>query len=186
MKHKIIHMPQKSREKGFVLLLTMIIISVIMSISLSIFTITIKEIVLSTFLRESEKAFTAADRALECVLFWDRALPTQPGGLQYTPFPTSTEWTNNSINMSTVTCNTGALSGGDVRLDSLPGWVFSGMTATTGSTGPFTITFSDGTSAEITVQKNDINTVIISNGYNTSVTTNTRRTQRTIVARYNL
>lgn len=186
MKNKFICNLQKSTEKGFVLLLTMIIVSVILSISLSIFTITIKEIVLSTFLRESEKAFTAADRALECTLFWDRALPTQPGGLQYTPFATSTAWSNSSINMSTVTCNTGASSGGDVRLDSLPGWAFRDMTPTSGTTGPFTITFSDGTSAEVTVQKNDIDTIVISNGYNTSVTTNTRRTQRTIVARYNL
>lgn len=172
----------KSKEKGFVLLLTMLIVSVILSISLSIFSLTIKEVQLSTFLRDSEKAFVAADRGLECVLFWDRILPTQSGGLQYTPFPTSTSYT--AINISSVQCNTGSAS---VQLDDVgtTGWVVSALGATTGTTD-FHLTFSDGTYVEVTVTKSGIDTSIISRGYHTSDISNERRTQRTILAQYNL
>ncbi len=174
--------PLVPKKGGFVLLLTMLIVSVILSISLSILSVTIKEVQLANFLRQSEKAFIAANRALECTLFWDRALPApNPGALQYSPFATSSVWTASSLNMANVTCHNGAAN---VRLDTLA-WSVSNLTSTTGTTA-FTITFSDGTSAEVRVEKISDDTIVTASGYNTSVVSNPRRTQRTLVARYNL
>ncbi len=170
-------------EEGFVLLLTMLIMSVTLAISFSIYTLSIKEVVLGSYMRESEKAFMAADRALECALFWDRALPPQPGALAWTIFATSSTWVA-PPNINTATCNNGTTN---VQLNTLASWSVpaADISSTTGRT-LYTNTFSEGTSADVEVYKQDINTTITSNGYNTSVTTSSRRTQRTLVARYNL
>ena len=161
----------RSKQEGVILVIALLVISITISVSLSIVTITIKEIKLTGYVRESERAFIAVP------------LESAANGLQYTPFATSTAWTAASINMANVTCNNGAAY---VRLDSLPGWGYSVGNATSRTTGPYVITYTDGTSADVTVFKNGINTTITSNGYNTSVVANPRRTQRTIVANYNL
>ena len=165
------------------MILTMLIVSITLAISFSIYSISIKEVVLGSYIRESEKAFLAADRGMECALFWDRAVLPGPNGLQYSPFPTSTDWTDESIITANAVCNLGGGTGAGTRIDS-SGWVVSGLTANQGFT-IYNQTFTDGTYAEIEVEKAGINTIITSNGYNTPPA-GARRTQRTIVARYNL
>jgi hypothetical protein len=174
----------KKTEKGFILILTMLIVSVVLSISLSIFTITIKELVLSQYLAQSERAFVAADKAIECALFWDRALPAQTWAGYFTPFSTSTEYSfPPSIN--NVVCGpTGVSSPASGRLNLAWGTPLE-IDADSGRT-EYTIVYTDGSSADVVVEKDGINTTVTSNGYNTSDSTSARRTQRTIVARYNL
>ena len=178
----------QKKEKGIVLLLALIVISVTVSISLSIVTITVQELRLAGYMRESERAFMAADRALECAMFWDRGVPLESAtnGLQYTPFATSTAWNPSSININNVVCNRGEVNG-NVRLNTLPGWLYTDGDATSRTTGPYTIVYDNGTSADVTVVKNGIRTTITANGYNvTNPAGNRRATQRTIVANYNL
>ncbi len=184
------------KERGFILILTMIIVSITLAISFSTYSVSIKGVVLGSYMRDSELAFFAADRALECTLFWDRT-PLVSGGMPYTPFPTSTAWTNDSFTgpntMAKVTCNTGVGAGfGDRRLDAAvlgcgPAWstVTPPRTPTTGTT-IFNLNFSDGTCADVTVTQVGINTNIVVNGYNTTNAGSIRRTQRTIFASYNL
>lgn len=184
----------KKNKEGFILLLSMLVISVILSISLSVLTITIKGVVLSQYLSQSEKAFLAADKAIECALFWDRALPAQTWAGYFTPFATSTEYflpgetarghtlpgdVNNVICGGVSTPASGQLNDVWAQVEGEPGNDNYGRTE-------YTMVYPDGSSADVVVEKDGINTTVTSNGYNTSDTANTRRTQRTIVARYNL
>jgi hypothetical protein len=57
-------------DKGFALLLTLIISSVVLAIGLSILEISINQINLSSTARESEIAFQAAHAGVDCVWYW--------------------------------------------------------------------------------------------------------------------
>ncbi len=58
-------------ERGFAMLFAVLTASVLLSIGLSIFNLTIKELALSSSGRESQAAFFAADSGIECALYWD-------------------------------------------------------------------------------------------------------------------
>ena len=60
-----------SYSRGFTLFYAVLVTSLLLSLGLAVFNITIKELVLSSDARESQSAFYAADTALECALFWD-------------------------------------------------------------------------------------------------------------------
>ncbi len=60
-----------STQKGFALLFAIIASSVLLSIGLGIWNIAFKELVLSSFGRESQVAFYVADSAIECALYHD-------------------------------------------------------------------------------------------------------------------
>jgi hypothetical protein len=62
---------QISKQKGFAMLFAVLVSSVLLSIGLSIFNLTVKELVLSSSGRESQFAFYAADTGAECALYWD-------------------------------------------------------------------------------------------------------------------
>jgi hypothetical protein len=59
------------KNRGFAMLFSVLVSSVLLSIGLSIFNITVKELVLSSSGRESQFAFYAADTGVECALYWD-------------------------------------------------------------------------------------------------------------------
>lgn len=59
------------KNKGFVILFSMLISSLILLISAGIFNIVQKEVILSSYARESQRAFYSADSALECALYSD-------------------------------------------------------------------------------------------------------------------
>lgn len=59
------------KSKGFALLFAVLTASLLLSIGLSIFSLTIKEISLSSYSRESQFSFYAADSGAECALYWD-------------------------------------------------------------------------------------------------------------------
>jgi hypothetical protein len=58
-------------NKGFTLMLAVLVASLLMSLGLSMFNIAQKEIILSTVGRDSQFAFYAADTGSECALYWD-------------------------------------------------------------------------------------------------------------------
>lgn len=63
--------PHTNREAGFAMLFAVLTSSVLLSIGLSIFNLTLKELALSSSGRESQAAFYAADSGVECALYWD-------------------------------------------------------------------------------------------------------------------
>lgn len=62
---------QIKKSKGFALLFAVLAASVLLSIGLSIFNLTVKELSLSSYSRESQFSFYAADSGAECGLYWD-------------------------------------------------------------------------------------------------------------------
>ncbi len=68
---------QKSKVKsaGFVLPFAVLLSGILLSIGLAIFSITLKELILSSAGRESQFAFFAADAGAECALYWDVQYP---------------------------------------------------------------------------------------------------------------
>jgi len=58
------------KNKGFALLLALIVSSVVLAIGISILNISVKQINLSSTARESELAFQAAHAGVDCIWYW--------------------------------------------------------------------------------------------------------------------
>lgn len=163
---------KKTESGGYILLLTVLIISIFLAIGLSIYALSIKEFILASFLRESERALATADRALECALYWDRSYPQN--GLPYTAFATSTTYDIPS-NINVAVCDGTQLSA-----------VWTVTSGGLSSTTTYPITYANGTCADVEVAKFNEETVVTSNGYNMCDPANSRRTQRTIQVNSNI
>lgn len=61
----------KCFNKGFALLFAMLASSVLLSVAVAIWSISLREVIFSSFGRESETAFFVADTGMECALYWD-------------------------------------------------------------------------------------------------------------------
>ena len=64
-------MPAHKPTRGFALLFAVLVVSIVLTISLSLFNITYKQILLSSIVRESQVAFYAADSARNCAVHWN-------------------------------------------------------------------------------------------------------------------
>lgn len=60
-----------TQESGFVILFSILVSTAILIMSAGIFRVAQKEAVFSSFSRNSQLAFYAADSGLECALYWD-------------------------------------------------------------------------------------------------------------------
>ncbi len=69
-KSKEINVPE-NLQKGFVILFTVLVSSIVLAIALGITNIALKEVLLSGSARDGEYAFFAADTGAECALYWD-------------------------------------------------------------------------------------------------------------------
>lgn len=72
--------PESQQTRGFTILMSVLVASLLLSLGLSIFTIAIKETLLSSAVRESQFAFFAADTGIECALYWDFHYPSGASG----------------------------------------------------------------------------------------------------------
>jgi len=61
-----------TKQAGFAVLYAVLVSSILLSIGLAIFNITIKELLLSSSGRDSQFAFYAADSGAECALYWEQ------------------------------------------------------------------------------------------------------------------
>ena len=68
-----------SKNRGFVILFAVLVSSIILLISANIFNVIKKEIILSSYTQESQRAFSVADSALECALYMDIIGENNPG-----------------------------------------------------------------------------------------------------------
>ncbi len=160
-----------NNEQGYILLLSVLVSSIILAISLGVYALSIKELVLASFLKDSARAFGAADRAMECTLYWDRSYPQN--GMPYSIFATSTDYVV-PTNINLATCE-------GVQLNTMWTIPLGLLTPTTGTTQlVFTYT-ENNTCAEVNILKEGgTRTTIVSNGYSSCDVNNPRRTQRTI------
>lgn len=150
-------------KRGFTLLISVLVASVLLALGFAIFNIVSKEIILSSAGRESQFAFYAADTGIECALYWDFV---------------GDAFSIGSLVEDVVCGEAGVLS----DLDK----VLVGNTITT------TFEFSLGADptepcAIVSVERIESPTVttrIESLGYNTCVDTNPRRIERAIRVQY--
>ncbi len=183
---------RETRQKGFTLLLSMLVVSMVLSVALGITEIVIKENQLATLVRESEAAFHAADKGIDCALFYHISYDRTPlpngtyTTILYSPFATSsaTEFPNMSVSagdeMSLVTCED---QGVNRRLDSI--WSFPVARTASAATTRFRLNFGTPPNApcvDVTVanSNNGVDSLITAEGYNTCDTNSPRRTLRVI------
>jgi Tfp pilus assembly protein PilX len=148
------------KDKGFTLLIAIVITATLLLVSTGIVSVAVKEAFLSASARESQHAFYAADTGIECAIYWDVRNET---GIS--AFATSTQ--------SQINCN----------LDN------EGPFTVGGPSGVSTFVFDfDSTNnpycARVTVTKNGNQTTIESRGYNTCDPLNRRRVERAVRIRY--
>lgn len=147
-------------QRGFTLLIAVILASVSLAIGLALLDIAYKQVVLASAAKQSQTAFYAADSVMECALYYDQ----QRAAFAYSA--TSGSVTCNGNNPVAVTF-TNPGSGTRTRTFTLQ------CAGNTGTLGTATI-YKDSNGA----------TAIYVEGYNTCDSTNTRRIERGIKALY--
>ena len=155
-------------SRGYALMFAIIISGLVLAVGYGISSIVRLETVLSGAARESQRAFFAADGALECALFWDQKHP----GYLMTVFATATLEANTSPPGEDLTPGPGTnltCIGADIKNPAAP--VSSVTTRIDGAsaTTQFTLSFPDATCARIFMRKlnEGRTTQIESKGYNT-------------------
>ncbi len=183
-------------KKGFLLVISIMIAAVVLTVGLGAAGITYKEIIISSFSKESQKAFYAADSGIECALYWDlrwngnqSAFATSTSGVANAAPATSNLPGNNQDITDPSSTKAKWAQSGISGIGAITDFEFSLATDLTQASGePYVI---------IRVEKkwNDINndniftvneefTTIISYGYNVKEPTNPRRVNRSIVKTY--
>jgi hypothetical protein len=186
---------KKQKQNGYVLLLAVLISSIILAMSMGVFAISLKEVALATFARDSVRAFAAASRGLECAMFADRINDNNAisYGLAsnfysarnpttvYTPFVkgSAQKFGDNGETWAPPP----AFSCGGVVVNPAPTETIVGSEE---GDANFSLDFGDSC-AVINVHKLKILTTFTSNGYSDKCnSTNPRRTQRTIAVSVNI
>lgn len=153
----MMHTPQR----GFTLLIAVIIASVSLSLALALLDISYKQVTLALTAKQSQYAFANADSALECALFWDQKQDA---------------FNFSDPALSGVACSTGVVVNYD-PVDDI-------------SDNVRTITYDvpcegSGINASVTILKHDdAETYIYANGYNTCTASDARRIERGLKAHY--
>ncbi|OGF83182.1 hypothetical protein A3B18_00525 [Candidatus Giovannonibacteria bacterium RIFCSPLOWO2_01_FULL_46_13] len=135
------------KSKGFTLLLSVLIVSIMLAISLGVSDIISSEIFLSGAGRESQLAFYAADAGINCAAYWDTDIAAG------SPFSTTTPGTTN-ITCTGATKQVGGYPSCVANLDG------SGASSACTASGEkkagksvFYLGFSNGSCAKVTVTK---------------------------------
>lgn len=164
MKKYHLFLNSRVAKRGFTLLISVLVGSILIALGSAIFNLVSKEIILSSSGRESQFAFFAADTGIECALYWD---------IKHNAFVSESPLTD-------VACG-----GAPATLTRTAGHNGSSPTLTT----TFTFSLNSGAAnpcAAVTVLKTTVptSTVIASQGYNTCITTNPLRLERAIRVQY--
>lgn len=172
----------KAGQGGFAMLFAVLTSSVLLSIGLSIFNLTVKELILSSSGRESQFAFYAADTGIECAIYWDfkgtNIFATSSGSGSRNPTPSNPDCVDTfgqaaqtidiTPDSSTISSSTTQFTLTIPNLDAQ------------GSSAPYCATVTVGKSLNGSI----IETSIDSRGYNTCDTADVNRVERAIRVRY--
>ncbi len=188
---------RKRRKGGYILLLAVLISSIILAISLGVYSIGLKQFVLSSFLSESQKALVAADRGIECYMYWDglfrdNGLQDNAGNTSVTTntmfpqplgsTPQSSDFNPpnwppaNAGNASMAVCagnhfyQSGTWGAPQIVTDSTGTWIQTS----------YRLDFGDGSYTTVRVRRSNNFTQIIANGYNTKDQNSLRQTMRQV------
>lgn len=160
---------QHCSHRGYLLLLSVLISSILLAIALGTVSIVNKGLILSSAGRESQFAFYASDGGTECALYWD----LKHTGFSSTVFATSTD---SFPPRSGVLCN---------NQDIAASWTIFDVTFDSAKT-LFDLTLSNETCVSVLVLKSGggFVTTLESRGYNTCDLSNPRRIERAIRVSY--
>ncbi|MFA6227247.1 MAG: hypothetical protein WC631_02130 [Candidatus Paceibacterota bacterium] len=117
-----------NNKTGFAMLFAVLTASLLLTIGISIFSISFKELTISTAARESQIAFYAADSARECALYWDVKKGAFPACLD-----TKDDCTKTSPSLGNIMCN---------------GVLVDGLHLSQSRSGPGNITYTSSTSTQ--------------------------------------
>jgi Tfp pilus assembly protein PilX len=150
------HMKRKaSRKKGISLLISLIMTALLLSVSLSMSGIVLRQIRLVKSSQNSQLSFYAADSALECALYWDTKTDgTVEGDTTSAIFGSTTPST---VAASRIICGSANVMGLTKSYDA--------STETTSTA--FDVVYLQNTCAHVEVVKNQFRTKLAVNGYNT-------------------
>lgn len=155
--------PFRTAQRGFTLLMAVILASVLLTVGLALADIAYKQVVLASSGRQSQFAFYAADSATECALYWDQKFNAFAHGKP----------------VRQINCDGAAIT---------PTITGTGDTKVT----TFSLACVEGTTATVVVYKTDPNlpnetcgggdskTCIYADGYNTCDTGDPRRIERSL------
>lgn len=76
------------KNRGAALLIAIIISGVALVVGLGVYNRTYKELIFSSFWRQAQTAFSAADAGLECAMYWDKNQAPSPNCFDGTPLGT--------------------------------------------------------------------------------------------------
>lgn len=100
----------KKIKKGFAVLFSILLASFLITLGISIFSISLKEIQIATSARDSQIAYYIADSAKECALYWDVKFAKFPSCMDstcatYLDADGNSKSADNTINVTNVTCH---------------------------------------------------------------------------------
>lgn len=185
-------------KKGFTVLYAILVASLLLSISLGIYSISLRDFVLSSSASESEKAIFAADSGAECALYWDRVKKVFASRQEYFDGNVNNAGPGGFSQLRCGTTNNPNIYGGGGGSGTLS--MGFGTEDYTQVIITLTNQLNDGPCAAIIVYKKPLytqnlltgnfdvyqgsETRIESRGYNTCDTANPRRVERAIEVRY--
>lgn len=152
----------KGNERGFTLLVAVLVSGILLALGVAIFNIVSKEVVLTSSGRESQFAFYAADSGVECALYWDS---------KQDAFSTTSPQQPSCAGAPVTNYNIAYDSGTDTYTTTFSFSLGSGLIAPC-------------TDVTVARQTNPTRTTLSAAGYNTCVTTNPRRIERSIRVQY--
>ncbi len=159
---KLISLKNKS---GFAMLYAVLVSSLLLSIGISIFNISIKELNIATSERDSQISFYAADSAIECAMYWGRKVGSFPQCLD----ESCTIGDLNSV--SAPTDNTIICNGNPIKLDfKKPNGTFDFNFSTSSffKFSPNDITYPES-SITITTSYTSQNNILEAHGHNNGI-----------------
>lgn len=151
-----------SEPRGFTLLIAVLVSGILLSLGFAIFNIVSKELVLSSAGRESQFAFYAADSGIECALYWDN---------KHDAFSSSSP--------QQPECAGVLVNNYNIAFD-----IGSGTYTTTYNFSLGSGLAAPCTDVTVTRQYEPTRTTLVAAGYNTCVTTNPRRIERSVRVQY--
>lgn len=147
-------------QRGFTLLIAVILSSVVLTVGLSLLDVAYKQVVLSSTAKQSQTAFYNADSALECALYYDQK---QDAFDFTTPAPASS-----------LTCSSTPVTGYSTNADSVKRITIFTLPCAGGGTYATTTIYKYSTGA----------TTLYANGFNTCNASDPRRIERGLKASY--
>lgn len=179
---KVAYNQISGRQKGFAMLFAVLVSSVLLSIGLSIFNLTVKELVLSSSGRESQFSFYAADTGAECAMYWDFKA-SYPVMYATSSASQTGSWRDSYIDSNNPNCV------GTSIVDSVKTPIITGLSS---ATTQFSLTIPNGSNSYCSVVKvlkevdnsGFIKTTIDSRGYNTCNASDPNRVERGLKVTY--